>query len=63
VFIYYTIYIELLFYIHVRYIYLTSPKYRRLKVINIILVTDIPKKDLPILKILYNIFPNRVRSV
>ena len=63
VFICYTIYVELLFYVHVRHAYLASSEHRLLKTTNIILVTDIPEKDLPILKDLYSIFPGGVRSV
>lgn len=63
VFICYTIYVELLFYVHVRHAYLTSPEHRRLEATNTILVTDIPEKDLSILEDLYSIFPGGVRSV
>lgn len=63
VFIYYIIYVKLLFYVHVRHAYLTSFEHRRLKIINIILVIDISKKDLSRLKILYSIFFNEVRFV
>ncbi len=63
VFICYTIYVKLLFYVHVRHAYLASPEHRFLKAINIILVIDISEKDLSILKNLYSIFPGEVRSV
>jgi len=63
VFICYTIYVKLLFYVHVRHAYLASSEHRLLKIINIILVIDISEKDLSILKNLYSIFPDEVRSV
>ncbi len=56
VFICYTIYVELLFYVHVRNSYLASPAHRLLEAANTILVTDIPKKDLSILEDVYGIF-------
>lgn len=63
VFICYTIYVELLFYAHVRNFYLASPAHRLLEAANTILVTDIPKKDLPLLEDVYSIFPGGVHSV
>ena len=63
VFIYYIIYIKLLFYVYVRYIYFASFKHRFLKIINIILVIDIFKKNLSILKNLCSIFFDEIRSV
>ncbi len=63
VFICYTIYVELLFYVHVRNSYLASPAHRLLKAANTILVTDIPEKDLPVLEDVYSIFPGGIHSV
>ncbi len=63
VFICYTIYVKLLFYVHVRNSYLTSPAHRLSKAANTILVTNIPKKDLPILEDVYDIFLDGVYSV
>ncbi len=63
VFIYYTIYVELLFYVHVRNSYLVSPTHRLLEAANTILVTDIPEEDFPVLKDVYGIFPGGVYSV
>ena len=63
VFVCYTIYTELLFYVQVRNSYLTSPAHRTLEAANTILVTDIPEKDLPVLKHVYGIFPGGVHSV
>ena len=63
VFVCHTIYVELVFYIQVRNSYLTLPEHRLSKAANTILVTDIPEKDLPVLKDLYSIFPGRVHSI
>ena len=63
VFICYTIYVELLFYVHVRNSYLVSPAHRLSEVANTILVTDIPEEDLQGLENVYDIFPGRVHSV
>lgn len=63
VFICYTIYVELLFYVHVRNSYLVSPAHRLSEAANTILVTDIPEEDLPVLKDVYDIFPGEVHSV
>ena len=63
VFVCYTIYVELLFYVHLRNAYLALPAHRLLKAGNTILVTDIPEKDLPVLKDVYGIFPGGVHSV
>ncbi len=63
IFIYYTIYVELLFYVHVRNLYLVLPTYRLLEAANTILVTDIPEEDLPVLEDVYGIFPGGVHSV
>jgi len=63
VFVCHTIHVELVFYIHVRNSYLTSPEHCLSEAVNTILVTDILKKDLSILRDLYSIFPGRVRSV
>ena len=63
VFICYTIYVELLFFVHVRNLYLASPMYHRLKAANTILVTDIPEGDLPVLEDVYGIFPGGIYSV
>jgi len=62
-FIYYTIYVELLFYVHVRNSYLVSPAHRLSEAANTILVTDIPEEDLPVLEDVYGIFPGGVHSV
>jgi len=62
-FIYYTIYVELLFFVHVRNLYLASPAYRYLKAANMILVTNIPKGDLPVLEDVYGIFPGGIHSI
>ena len=62
-FIYYTIYVELLFYVYVRNLYLVSPTHHLLEAVNTILVTDIPEEDLPILEDVYGIFPGGVYSV
>lgn len=50
VFICYTIYVELPFYVHVRNSYLVSPAHRLSEAANTILVTDIPEEDLPVLE-------------
>ncbi len=63
VFICYTIYVELLFYIHVRNSYLVSPAYYLLEAANTILVTDVPEEDFPVLEDVYGIFPGGVYSV
>ena len=63
VFVCYTIYVELLFYVHVRNSYLTSPAHRLLEAANTILVTDVPEKDLPVLDDVYGAFPGGVHSV
>ena len=63
VFICYTVYVELLFYVHVRNSYLASPAHRLLESANTILVTDIPEKDLLVLEDVYGIFPGGVHSV
>ncbi len=63
VFICYTIYVELLFFVHVRNLYLASPAHRRLEAANTILVTDIPEGDLPVLEDVYGIFPGGIHSV
>lgn len=63
VFICYTIYVELLFYVHVRNSYLVSPAHRLSEAANTILVTDIPEEDLPVLEDVYGIFPGGVHSV
>ena len=63
VFICYTIYVELLFFVHVRNFYLASPAHRRLEAANTILVTDIPEGDLPVLEDVYGIFPGGIHSV
>ena len=63
VFICYTIYVELLFYVHVRNSYLVSPAHRLSEAANTILVTDIPKEDLPVLEDVYAIFPGGAHSV
>ena len=57
------IYVELVFYIEVRNIYLTSPDHRRLISANTILITDIPRKYLLKLDDVYSIFPAGVRKV
>lgn len=62
-FIYYTIYVELLFYVYVRNLYLVLLAHRLLEAANTILVTDIPEEDLPVLENIYGIFPGRVYSV
>lgn len=59
----YTIYVELLFYAHVRNSYLVSPAHRLSEAANTILVTDIPEEDLPVLEDVYGIFPGGVHSV
>ncbi len=63
VFICYTIYVELLFYVHVRNLYLVSPAYRLSEAANTILVTDVPEEDFLVLEDVYGIFPGRVYSV
>lgn len=63
VFICYTIYVELLFYVHLRNSYLVSPAHHLLEAANTILVTDIPEEDLPVLEDVYGIFPGGVHSV
>ena len=63
VFICYTIYVELLFYVHVRNSYLVSPAHRLSEAANTILVTDIPEEDLQGLEDVYGIFPGGVHSV
>ncbi len=63
VFIYYTIYVELLFYVYVRNSYLVSPAHRLLEAANTILVTDIPEKDLAVLEDIYGLFPGGIHSV
>lgn len=63
VFVCHTIHVKLVFYIHVRNSYLTSPEHRLSEAANTILVTDIPEKDLPVLRDLYSIFPGEVHSV
>lgn len=63
VFICYTIYVELLFYVHVRNLYLVSRAHRLSEAANTILVTDIPEENLPVLKDVYSIFPGGVHSV
>ncbi len=62
-FIYYTIYVELLFYVQVYNSYLVLPIYYLLEATNTILVTNIPEEDLPVLEDMYSIFPSRVYSV
>ena len=62
-FIYYTIYVELLFYVYVRNLYLVLPTHRLLEAANTILVTNIPEEDLQGLEDVYGIFPGRVYSV
>ena len=62
-FIYYTIYVELLFYVYVYNLYLVLSTYRLLKAANTILVTNIPKEDLLVLEDIYSIFPSKVYSV
>ena len=59
----YIIYVELGFYVQVRNSYLMSPEHRLSEAAHTILVTDIPEKDVPVLKDLYSIFPGEVRSV
>ena len=63
VFIYYIIFVELLFYVYVRNIYLALPAHRLLEVTNTILITDIPKEDLLILEDIYSIFPGGIYSI
>ena len=63
VFICYIIYVELLFYVHVRNSYPVSPAHRLSEAANTILVTNIPKEDLQGLEDVYGIFPGRVHSV
>ena len=62
-FVCYTIYVELVFYVHVRNSYLKSPAHRLSEAANTILVTDVPEKDLPVLEDVYDIFPGGVHSV
>ena len=62
-FVCYTIYVELVFYVHVRNSYLKSPAHRLSEAANTILVTDVPEKDLPVLEDAYDIFPGGVHSV
>ena len=63
VFICHTIYVELVFYVHVCKSYLKSSEHYLLQFTNTILVTDISKKDVLILEDLYSIFPGGVRSI
>ena len=63
VFICYTVYVELLFYVHVRNSYLASSAHRLLKSVNTILMIDILEKDLSILKNVYDIFLDEVHYV
>ncbi len=63
VFICYTIYVELLFYVHVRNLYLVSPAHRLSETANTILVIDIPEEDLPVLENVYGIFLGEVYFV
>ena len=63
VFICRTIYVELVFYVHVCKSYLKSPGHCLLQSANTILMTDISEKDLPVLEDLYSIFPGGVRSI
>lgn len=62
-FICYIIYVKLLFYIHVCNSYLVSPAHCLLEVINMILVTSVPEKNLPVLEDVYSIFLSEVHSV
>jgi hypothetical protein len=63
VFIYYTIYVELLFYVHVRNLYLILLAHRLLEIINTILVINILEEDLLILENVYDIFLDKVHFV
>ena len=63
VFIYYIIYVKLLFYIHVCNSYLILSTHCLLKSVNMILMTDIFKKDLLILKNIYSIFSDEVHFI
>ena len=63
VFICYTIYVKLLFYVHVRNFYLASFAHRFFKSVNTVLMIDIFEKDLLILKNMYDIFSDKVHFV
>ncbi len=63
VFICYTIYVKLLFYVHVRNSYLVLLAHRLLETINTILMTNIPKEDLLVLENMYDIFLDKVHFV
>jgi len=63
VFICYIIYVKLLFYVHVRNLYLVSFAHRLLETINTILVINILEKDLLVLKNMYDIFLDKVHFV
>lgn len=60
VFIFYIIYVKLFFYVHVCNFYLTSFTYCFLKFINMILMINILKKNLTILKNVYDIFLDEI---
>ena len=62
-FICYTIYVKLLFYVHICNSYLMSSVHCLLKAVNTILMIDISEKDLSILKNVYDIFSDEVHSV
>jgi len=59
----YVVYKELLFYVEVRDCFLASPERQCLESATTILVMDIPKEDLHILKDIYSIFPGGVCSI
>lgn len=63
VFVCHIIHVKLVFYIHVCNSYLTLSEHCLSEAVNTILVTDILKKDLSVLRNLYSIFLNEVCSV
>ena len=54
---------KLLFYVYVRNSYLTLFAHRLSKIVNTILIINIPKKDLSILKNIYDIFLDKIYFV
>jgi len=61
--VYYIVYKKLLFYVKIRNCFLVLSEHKRLESATTILITDIPDKNLHILRELYSIFSEKVRSI